>query len=214
MRRRPPRGPRRPLERRLLAGRQRDRAQLAEALGDRLEHGAHRCDDDGQPTVRGVVALGCASGAGTDRRCPTVSLRGLSRSCGRVSQDGKRATASAPSVAPAPSRGLLGLAPGRGDGEARGPEGRGARARALAWRAPAARGRDLRGRGRPGPRRGARCRERGDPERRTDNAAIVRTASSHRPTPPRPAGPDTRQGRRDPAHDRAGDRAPPPGPDP
>ena len=42
------------LEGHLLAGGQRHRSQLAEALGDRLEDGAHRCDDDSERPVRRV----------------------------------------------------------------------------------------------------------------------------------------------------------------
>ena len=44
-------------------------------------------------------ASGWARRRSTDRRCPTVSLRGLSRSCGRVSHDGKWPTAPAPRTA-------------------------------------------------------------------------------------------------------------------
>ena len=62
-----------------------------------LEHGAHRARR--RPTAAPWVpspASGWARRRSTDRRCPTVSLRGLSRSCGRVSHEGNRPTASAP----------------------------------------------------------------------------------------------------------------------
>ena len=45
-----------PLERRLVTGVERDRAQVAQPRDDRLEDGAHRRDDDGERAV-GVVAV-------------------------------------------------------------------------------------------------------------------------------------------------------------
>ncbi len=45
------------LERGLVAGAQGDGAQLAQPLGDRLEHGPHRGDDDGRRTVPVVGGL-------------------------------------------------------------------------------------------------------------------------------------------------------------
>ncbi|EPJ40697.1 putative Transcription-repair-coupling factor [Streptomyces afghaniensis 772] len=67
---------------------QGDRLQVAEALDLRLEHGPHGRDDDGDRAGLGVVGAGWARRRSTARRRPTVSLRGLSRSCGSVSQDG------------------------------------------------------------------------------------------------------------------------------
>ncbi len=69
----------------LLTGDQLDRLEVAEALHLGLEHGAHRGDHDLQRARR---VPGCASRRSTASRRPTVSLRGLSRSCGSVSQAG------------------------------------------------------------------------------------------------------------------------------
>ena len=69
------------------AGAQLHRLQVAEPLELRLEQRAHRRDHhaDRPPPA---VAAGCASRRSTASRRPTVSERGESRSCGRVSQDG------------------------------------------------------------------------------------------------------------------------------
>ena len=46
------------LEGRLVAGLQRDRREVAQALGDRLEHRTHRGDDDDERAVAGVAGVG------------------------------------------------------------------------------------------------------------------------------------------------------------
>ncbi len=76
------------LERRGVAGHQLDRLEVAEPLDLRLQHRADRRDDDLQRPVGGVGRPGWRSRRSTASRRPTVSLRGLSRSCGSVSQLG------------------------------------------------------------------------------------------------------------------------------
>ena len=69
----------------VLADRQPDRLQLGQPLDLRLQHAADRGHDD----LSAAAARRCrpAGGARASRR-PTVSDRGLSRSCGSVSQAG------------------------------------------------------------------------------------------------------------------------------
>ncbi len=78
------------------AGPQLHRFEVAEALELRLEHRAHRRDDDpDRRRARHRSGSGWASRRSTPRRRPTVSERGDRRSCGSVSQAGKTATWSA-----------------------------------------------------------------------------------------------------------------------
>jgi hypothetical protein len=97
------------LERDVVPRPQRHRLEVAEPAHERLQDGAHRRDDDrdraGVPAVlrarlgrlaeSGGGASGCARRRRTASRRPTVSLRGLSRSCGSVSHEGNSATDSA-----------------------------------------------------------------------------------------------------------------------
>ena len=110
----------------LVAGAQRDRLQVAEA---RRPSAAARARTGATTTWTGPwpasSASGWASRRSTASRRPTVSLRGLSRSCGSVSQAGNSTTASGVEQVAQGGGQLLGLAAGRGDGEHRpaGPGG-------------------------------------------------------------------------------------------
>ena len=126
------------LERRLVAGLERDRAQVAQALGDRLEHGAHRRDDDRRAgrgcrrRRRGARAGAAPTGAGRRCRCAGSAARaGGSPTRGTArrrpaprlaSRAAWRSSASRP-VAVTASTG----APERGRGQGRDDDGPGAR---------------------------------------------------------------------------------------
>ena len=75
------------LERRAVAGGELDRRQVAEAGHLGLQDRPHRRDHDLQRAVA-PLAPGWRSRRSTASRRPTVSLRGLRRSCGSVSQLG------------------------------------------------------------------------------------------------------------------------------
>ena len=78
-------------------------------------------DDDAQGAVS-VERFGVGeAGASTDRRRPTVSERGESRSCGRVSQLGNSATASGRQEGAQGLGQVLGFTAGRRDGEDHSP---------------------------------------------------------------------------------------------
>ena len=66
---------------------QLDGLEVGEPVDLRLQHGADRRDDDVERPLASSVP-GCSSRRSTASRRPTVSLRGLSRSCGSVSQAG------------------------------------------------------------------------------------------------------------------------------
>ena len=76
------------LELDLLARRQLDRLEVGQTLDLRLEHRADRRDHDLERARCSASVPGCLIRRSTARRRPTVSLRGLSRSCGSVSQAG------------------------------------------------------------------------------------------------------------------------------
>ncbi len=71
----------------LVARAQPHRHELAEAGGLRLQDAADWSDDDPQRTSS-ETRRDARGGAGCASRRPTVSARGESRSCGRVSHDG------------------------------------------------------------------------------------------------------------------------------
>ncbi len=81
-------------------------------------------------------ASGCARRRSTESRWPTVSERGDRRSCGSVSHEGKRATASAPRLAASAAWRSSASRPVAVTARTGAPEGRGARAATTAGRAP------------------------------------------------------------------------------
>ena len=92
---------------------QLDRLQVAEAGDHRLQHGAHRGDDDLHRAVLGVRAVRVREpaqhGEPAARRCRCA---GLSRSCGSVSHEGNSTTVSGVEQVAQSAGQVLGLAAG------------------------------------------------------------------------------------------------------